>query len=249
MPVLLEVCVASVDDARTAVAGGAKRLELNSALTLGGLTPSLGLMIEVRRHVPVPVVAMVRPRPGGFGYSDTDFDVMRRDADLLLQHGADGLAFGLLTEKGDVDRRRCRILRDVCGEREVVFHRAFDVTPDPFAALEVLIDLGFTRVMTSGQEATATEGAELIAELRERAAGRIEVMAAAGINAGNVAALVRRTGCRQVHASVRGVAVDQSVAARPQVRFGSLTIADETTYAGTDLEAVVHLRSALESLG
>src|SRR3954470_22762289 len=167
--VLLEVCVGSVDDALTGVAGGADRLELNSALTLGGLTPSAGLFAEVRRRVSVPIIAMVRPRAGGFAYSDADFDVMLRDAEGLLAAGADGLAFGVLTANGELDRLRCRRLRGACGDRPAVFHRAFDVMPDPFTSLELLIDLGFTRVMTSGQKETAVQGAVLIAELIGRA--------------------------------------------------------------------------------
>src|SRR5262245_66208957 len=112
---------------------------------------------------------MARPRPGGFAYSPADFRVLRRDVDLALEHGADGIAFGVLTEDGRVDAARCReVVRQAQG-LEVVFHRAFDVTPDPFAALEELIDLGVRRVMTSGQEETAYNGAARIAELVGRA--------------------------------------------------------------------------------
>jgi copper homeostasis protein len=240
-PVLLEVCVASVEDALAAVAGGVDRLEVNCALELGGLTPSSGLFAEVRRRVQVPMIAMVRPRPGGFCYSDADFDVMLRDAKALLDTGADGLAFGILTPDGRVDRERCRTLRDRCDGRDAVFHRAFDVTPDPVKALETLIDLGFTRVMTSGQAETAVQGTELIGELIRRAGGRIEVLPASGINARTAPALIARTGCDQVHASVRTAVIDPSVAARPVIRLG----ADGNGYYRTDPQAVAQLRAAL----
>ena len=243
--ILLEVCVGSVDDARTAVAGGADRLELNSALALGGLTPSIGLMAEVRRRVNVPVVAMVRPRAGGFHYSEADFEVIVRDAEALLAAGADGLAFGVVTTDGEVDRARCRRLRAACGGREAVFHRAFDVTPDPFAALEALVDLGFTRVMTSGQAETALQGARLIAELIGRAGDRIEVLPAAGINPVTGPDLIASTGCRQVHASARGPASDTAGRWRPGIRFGSATPAAEGSYDRTDPDVVASLRSAL----
>src|SRR5437868_5876281 len=112
--ILLEICVGSADDALAAVAAGADRLELNSAVSLGGLTPSAGLFAEVRRRVNVPVIAMVRPRPGGFVYSETDFAAMLWDAEALMAAGADGLAFGILTLAGEIDRNRCRTLRDTC---------------------------------------------------------------------------------------------------------------------------------------
>ncbi|HEX3149942.1 MAG TPA: copper homeostasis protein CutC [Gemmataceae bacterium] len=247
MSILLEVCVASLDDALTVAAGRADRLELNSALELGGLTPSAGLVMQVEPRVRLPLIVMIRPRPGGFCYSEAEFEVMRRDAEWMIGHAVDGLAFGCLTPNGEVDRRRCRILRETCKQGDAVFHRAFDVTPDPFEALEVLIDLGFTRVMTSGQQASAAEGAGLIAELVERFAGRIEILPAAGINRNNVAALIARTGCRQIHASARGVRNDNSVLHRPQVHFGS-TDSGEGSYAAIDVEALVGLRMAIDAI-
>jgi copper homeostasis protein len=243
--VLLEVCVASVDDALAAVRGGADRLEVNAALALGGLTPSAGLFAEVRNLVQVPVIAMVRPRPGGFAYSDADFRVMLRDAEALLEAGADGLAFGVLTPSGEVDADRCRRLRNLCQDRAAVFHRAFDVTLDPFAALETLVDLGVARVMTSGQEATAYNGVPLIADLIRHSAGRIEVLPAGGINRFTAADVVARTGCDQVHASLRHLVQDQSVAARPQVTFGSPVRTSEESFDQADETAVARLRAIL----
>jgi copper homeostasis protein len=239
MAVLLEVCVASVEDALAAQEGGAARLELSPALALGGLTPSLGLLIEVTQAVSLPVIALARPRAGGFCYSSTEFRTLRRDVDLLLSHGANGIAFGILFADGTIDRDRCRELVRQVGEDKAVFHRAFDMTPDPFAALETLVDLGVKRVLTSGQEATAAKGAALIAELVRRAAGRIEVLPGGGINRAMVAEVVRRTGCNQVHASLRGQRVDRSALARPQVVFGKGDRND--CYDVTDREAVTEL--------
>jgi copper homeostasis protein len=243
--VLLEVAVASVEDALAAHKGGADRLELNAALALGGLTPSLGTLIEVKAAVALPVLVMIRPRPGGFAYGEADFKVMQRDVDLALQHGADGIVFGILTADGGVDRERCRRLVRQAGERVAVFHRAFDVTPDPFAALEQLIDLGCRRVMTSGQEETAYHGAARIAELIGRAARRIEILPAGGINRFTVADVLARTGCDQVHASLRGRREDRSVAARPQVSFGGPVKIPEDRYDATSAEAVADLRGRL----
>jgi copper homeostasis protein len=243
--ILLEVPVASVEDALAAQQGGADRLELNAALMLGGLTPSLGTLIEVKAAVALPVLVMIRPRPGGFCYSAADFKAMQRDVDLALQHGADGVVLGILTVDGRVDRDRCRRLLMQAMDRVAVFHRAFDVVPDPVEALEVLIDLGFRRVMTSGQEETAYNGAKRIAELIGRATGRIEVLAAGGINRFTIADVVSRTGCDQVHASLRTKQEDRSVAARPQVSFGGSVKLPEDRYDTTRAESVAELRALL----
>ena len=247
--VLLEICVASVDDAIAAVEGGADRLEVNSALCLGGLTPSSGLVAEIRRRVAVPLIAMVRPRPGGFCYSSSDFDVMIRDAKLLIDAGAAGLAFGILKSNGDIDESRSNRLREVCGDRPAVFHRAFDVTPAPVAALTQLIDLGFERVMTSGQEPTAIAGSALIAELMAHSGKRIEILPAGGIRPNDVAELLSRTGCDQVHASMRSAQRDASVAARPQICFRSTNSLSEDVFEQTDRLLVSELRAALQHRG
>ncbi len=246
---LLEVPVGSAEDALAAREGGADRLELNAALALGGLTPSLGTLLEVKGAVALPVLVMVRPRPGGFAYSEADFRVMQRDTDLALHHGADGVVFGILTVEGRVDGERCRRLVRQAGDRGAVFHRAFDVTPDPLAALEELIDLGFRRVMTSGQQETAYNGAGLIAQLITRAAGRIEVLPAGGINRFTVADVVARTGCDQVHASLRARQEDRSVGARPQVSFGGTVRLPEQWYDATSSRAVAELRASLGPCG
>jgi copper homeostasis protein len=243
--IVLEVPVASVDDALAAQTGGADRLELNSALAVGGLTPSLGTLIEVKAAVSLPVLVMIRPRAGGFCYSPADFQVMQRDVELVLRHGADGIVFGILTADGRVDIERCRNLMRQAGDQEAVFHRAFDVTPDPFESLEQLIELGFRRVMTSGQEENAYNGAILIAELVRRAAGRIEVLPAGGINGFTAADVIARTACDQVHASLRMKREDRSVVARPQVSFSSALKLPEHHHDVTSADAVAQLRKLL----
>jgi copper homeostasis protein len=242
--ILLEVCIASPEDAAAAQAGGADRLELNTALALGGLTPSLGTLAEVRQVTPLPTLAMIRPRPGGFHYGAADFRVMRRDIDLLLAHGADGIAVGVLCEDRRIDGPRCRELVRQAGPRGVIFHRAFDVTPEPFEALEQLIDLGVKRVLTSGQAPTALSGAGLIAELIRRARGRIEVLPGGGVNPATVAEVLARTGCDQVHASLRHRRADLFTRARPHVSFGGTAQAEEG-FEATDPAAVAAMRKLL----
>jgi copper homeostasis protein len=243
--VRLEVCIASVADALAAHAGGADRLELNSALWLGGLTPSLGLLIEVKAAVDLPVISMARPRPGGFRYDEGDFRVLRRDVDLMLAHGADGIAFGFLNDDGTIDLDRSRAVTEQIGDRAAVFHRAFDVTPDPFVALEQLIDLGVRRVLTSGQQESAYNGIPLIADLIRRAAGRIEILPAGGINRFTLKDVIERTGSDQFHASLRRSLPETSTSANPRISFGGALRPREDTFETTDPEAVAELLRSL----
>ena len=241
---LLEICIASLEDAVAAQAGG-DRLELNSALALGGLTPSLGLLQEVRQAVRLPIIAMLRPRCGGFCYSAGEFAVMQRDADLLLEHGADGLAFGILKETGEIDEGRCaQIIRQARG-REIVFHRAFDVTPDAVFALEELIDLGVKRVMTSGQASNAVQGADNIAHYLQHARGRIEILPAGGINPATLGGILARIPCDQVHASLRTVKTDRFARARAAGQFRAQRQLAVMAYTGTDAQAVAEMRQLL----
>src|SRR5258706_2640089 len=147
MSILVEVAVATLEDAQTAQSAGADRLELCSALEIGGLTPSLGAFLTIKEHISLPIIAMLRLRPGGFAYTSTDFLTLQRDANLLLDQGAAGLAFGFLTPQRGLDLLRIKELVKLIGAKESVFHRAFDVTADPFAALDRLIALGVTRVL------------------------------------------------------------------------------------------------------
>ena len=241
----LEICTASAEDCAAAEQSGADRVELNCALMLGGLTPSLGALREARAAIRIPLITMIRPRAGGFCYSASEFKIMQRDVEAALAEGADGIAFGILDQHGAIDLERCAQVVKLTAGRQAVFHRAFDVVPDPLAALDKLIDLGVTRVMTSGQETSAYNGAANIAHYLSHSAGRIEVLPAGGINRFTVADVVSRTGCDQIHASLSSASKDRSVAARPQVAFGGMLKPPEDEFSVTDRTAVANLRQAL----
>jgi copper homeostasis protein len=244
--ILLEVAIASVEDALAAEAGGADRVELNSALALGGLTPSLGTLTEVRHVTTLPVFAMVRPRRGGFCYSSAEFRVVQRDFDLMFTHGAAGVVLGVLHADDTVDVPRCRQLIALAGGRPVVFHRAFDLTPHPATTLEQVIDLGFSRLMTSGQAETALLGADCITGLMRQAAGRIEILPAGGINRLTAADIVARTGCDQIHAGLGTLYQGRSIPWRQAVRFNSPTLSEED-FEITDADAVRRVRAVLDA--
>ena len=225
-PIKFELCIASVFDAGCGAIQGVDRVELNSALELGGLTPSIGMAEQVSRdlrHRNIQVIAMVRPRPGGFDYDARAMRVMRRDIERLLEVGVDGVAFGVLNRDSTINQVACAELIEpvLSGARQAVFHRAFDFHPDPLTGLKKLIDLGFHRVMTTGGEATALEGAETIRALVEKADGRIEVLPAGGIRPHNVAELVSKTGCTQVHAALMDEKPDGSLRSNPAIEFNS----------------------------
>jgi copper homeostasis protein len=236
-----------VDDCIAAESGGADRIELCAAIATGGLTPSLGTLIEAKRRVRIPLVAMVRPREGGFCHSEEDFATMQRDAALLLEHGADGIVFGVLDSDGSVDTKRCGELLEVAGGKAAVFHRAFDVVPDPSRALGELIDLGFTRVLTSGQKKTAVDGRELIGRLIAQAGPRIEVLAGGGVRAHNVRQLVEVTHCTQVHMTAFSARIDASVSASC-LSLGGVRGSPSGSYEQVDPEVVRHMRETLDAL-
>jgi len=241
-PIALELCIQSLADARRCAEVGVARVELNSAIDLGGLTPSIGLtelVVDALEPSGCRVIAMARPRPGGFAYDDSELEVMARDIGRLLAAGVDGVALGVLNPSGTValEQTRSLIKPVLDAQREAVFHRAFDLTPDPFAALDTLVELGFTRVLTSGQAATAIDGSGLIRRLIEHAHGRIDILLGSGVRPDNVTELVKATGCDQVHASLRSSVTDATGALNPEVRFNAPGT-EEDAYAQADAHKI-----------
>lgn len=197
----LEVVVYNIESALRAQGAGADRIELCADPGAGGTTPSYGTIEVIRQNVSIDLYVMIRPRGGDFLYSNYEFHAMKRDLVQCQRLSADGVVFGILQEDGSVDKKRCRELIDRARPLRVTFHRAFDRTPDPFQALEDCIEVGFDRILTSGQRATAGEGADLIAKLVRQAEGRISIMAGAGVNVHNAATLVRDCNVRELHFS------------------------------------------------
>lgn len=209
--IVTEVCCGSYEDALAAYRGGADRIELNSALALGGLTPTAAVLRMVKESAPdLKVAAMVRPRGAGFCYTDEEHQVMLRECREILDAGADGVVFGSLKADGTLHETRTRELLELIhgSGREAVFHRAFDCCPDLDGMMEALIGCGVDRVLTSGGRMTAIEGAGMLAELQKKYGDQMEILAGSGINPENVSALIRQTGVRQVHSSCKGWRTD-----------------------------------------
>ncbi len=197
----LEVCIDSVESAIAAQKGGAQRVELCDNLIEGGTTPSLGMIQQVQAACDLDIMVMIRPRGGDFLYSDHEYEVMKRNILAAKGLGVKGVVFGLLTPDGAIDEERTAELLHLARPMEVTFHRAFDMVQDPLEALDLLIELGVDRLLTSGQEATAFEGRALIQQLHERANGRISIMPGAGIRPHNIAQIVAETGVNECHGS------------------------------------------------
>ena len=201
----MEICCGSYEDCLRAEKGGAKRVELNSALFLGGLTPSIATVKKVLEHTALEVIAMVRPRGAGFCYLESEFEVMMQDAELMLEAGVHGIAFGFLNSDCTIDVYRTKAMTELIHRygKTAVFHRAIDCAEDYEASVCTLIDLGVDRILTSGQKEKALSGADAIALIQKKYGDCIEVLPGSGVNAGNLKELAEKTGVSQAHSSCR----------------------------------------------
>lgn len=197
----LEICVDSADSLTAAITGGADRIELCSALALGGLTPSAGLMAYAAA-ASAPCHAMIRPRDGDFCLRWGDLDAMLGDISAVKQAGLAGIVIGVSHEDGSLDRDALARLVEAAGGLKITLHRVIDLTPDPFSALDIAIELGINRVLSSGQQSAAPTGAKMLADLVSHAAGRIEIMAGGGVTKDTALQLIA-TGVDALHSSCR----------------------------------------------
>jgi copper homeostasis protein len=237
-PILVEACVDSVESALAAERGGAGRVELCDNLADGGTTPSAGMIGAVKASIRIPVFVIVRPRGGGFVYSNAEMDVMRRDAEAAIALGADGLVVGALRQDARVDVARIETLLAAARDLPVTFHRAFDLVADQDEALDMLATAGVSRVLTSGGAPTAAEGADAIAALVRAAGARLTVVAGGGIREENVADLVRRSGVREIH--VRGTRLRHTpmTPGNAGVRIRKMLPEDDGAWEETDASRV-----------
>ena len=234
----MEACVDSVASAMAAERGGAHRLELCDALFDGGTTPSAGMIAACKEAVSIPVFVMIRPRGGGFVYTNAERDVMRRDVIIARELGADGVVIGGLLPNGAIDRLLVGLMVEGARELPVTFHRAFDLAPDLLAALESLIEAGVQRVLTAGGAATAAEGAAALATLVRHAGSRLTVMAGGGVREQNVRELVSVSGVREVHVRLTRLTLGEMPPARHDLRVRRPLPEDEAAWEETDEQRV-----------
>ena len=203
MNYLIEIATTDFAGTEAAVNGGADRIELCSALSEGGLTPSFGLIKKCRENFSLPIFPIIRPRSGDFLYSDDEYSIMKNEVGLCKELGCDGIVIGFLKKDGSIDKKRTAKIVERAYPMEVSFHRAFDRCADAYQAMEEIIEAGCQRILTSGQQLTAIEGAELIKKLIVAAENRIIIMPGSGVKIENIKALAEATGAEEFHASLR----------------------------------------------
>lgn len=198
---ILECCVDSVESAIHAAKGGASRLELCSNLIIGGTSPDVALVQEIRKYTDIRIHALIRPRFGDFCYSRHEMEIMKSQIRALKHAGVEGVVIGVLDEDGNLNLSAMKELMAEAEGLSITLHRAFDMCRDPFQAMDEAIALGVDTILTSGQQQSAWEGRELLAQLIEKAAGRIDIMAGAGIGAGAITKLLPVTKGTSYHMS------------------------------------------------
>jgi len=242
---LLEICVDSLDSIIACAEAGADRIELCASLTEGGLTPSAGTLSQARALFPGEIAFMIRPRGGDFAYRPEEIFAMSADIELARDLGADAVVFGCLLPDGALDLSAIETLLDACDGFPAVFHRAFDVCNDLPAALEILAELGFERILTSGGAPSVIEALDPIAALVQQAAGRLDILPGGGIKASQVAEIVRRTGVNQIHLSARTLQESAMTWRRPEIPMGADSVPGEYERRIADIALITAARQAL----
>ncbi|MBO8460946.1 MAG: copper homeostasis protein CutC [Bacteroidetes bacterium] len=199
----VEVCANSYQSCLAARQGGAGRVELCASMSEGGTTPSYGTICKARDIEGLRLHVLIRPRGSDFHYTSEEIDIMMKDISMCQSLGVDGVVFGVLRTDGQVDKETMKRLMDASKGMSVTFHRAFDHCRNPFQALDDIVELGCHRILTSGQQPSAIKGTNLLRQLVEAAAGRIQIMPGCGLNAGNIAQIAQATGAREFHFSAR----------------------------------------------
>jgi len=230
----LEICTSSYLSANNAQAAGAHRIELCSELSVGGITPSYGLLKQVVDTLSIPINVLIRPRSGNFTYSEAEFDIMKQDIQLCKDLGCSAIVSGVLHADNTIDIERTGELIELSKPLTFTFHRAFDWTANAKEAIGQLIDLGAHSVLTSGQNSSAVKGLPLLKELKGIASDKIKILPGGGINANN-AGLFKSAGFNEIHASASSI---KQVNDQPKIPMNSLKFFDETIEAFSDVDQI-----------
>ena len=225
---LIEACVDSYQSCVNATKGGADRLELCSHLIIGGCTPTLPVFKQVQRDCKgVKINVLIRPRFGDFLYTEDEIQAMCEDIAMFRDLGANGVVIGALTPDGDLDIEVMKRMMACAGDMDVTLHRAFDMSRDPFKTLEEAIELDCKTILTSGQQSNVVEGKDLLKEVYEKAAGRIDIMAGCGVKKWNIQEIHDHTGIVVFHTTGRKGALDSGMKYRKStVAMGLPTLSE-----------------------
>ncbi len=243
----IEIVVYTIDAAMNAQKGGADRIELCDNPAEGGTTPSMGVVEIVRQAVTMDVFVMIRPRGGDFMYSNYEYYAMKRDIEQCKRASVDGVVLGILNQDGTLDKVRCKKLIEAARPLKVTCHRAFDVTRDPFEALEDCIDVGFDRILTSGRQQSAEQGIPLLKELVKKAGNRISIMAGSGVNEHNALKIAKETGIQEIHFSASRFDSPAFENFNPAITFTSQLPQDYQLYRTADTDIIKRTRAIFRS--
>ncbi|MGL1892807.1 MAG: copper homeostasis protein CutC [Spirochaetaceae bacterium] len=238
----IEVCVDSLTSCIESQRGGADRVELCDNMFEGGTTPSYGNIKQARKLLDIGLHVIIRPRGGDFNYSDYEFESMKDDITICKELGVDGVVFGILTKDGQIDIKRCAELVEISKPMQLTFHRAFDVAKDPYIALQEIIELGFHRVLTSGQEPSVMEGVDLISELVDIAEGNIIIMPGCGITVRNMPKVIEKTKAKEFHVLINCLEESQMEHRSDDIFMGSSVRNPEFQRGITDKQAISKLK-------
>ncbi|TAH08701.1 MAG: copper homeostasis protein CutC [Sphingobacteriia bacterium] len=237
---LLEICVFNVATAIAASNAGADRIELCENYANGGTTPSYGYLKTIREKITIPVFPMIRPRGGDYFHTADEIAIIKKDILLCKELGFDGVVFGLLNQDGSVDKDNTARLVEAAYPLEVTFHRAFDRCKNPLEALEILIEAGCNRILTSGQEPKVTDGLTLVKQMVDQASGRIIILPGSGLNSSNVKHIIDSTGVTEVHTSAR-------IRVASSTLFRNEKMPEDFDIDFVDVEEIKHLNQVIKT--
>ena len=235
---MIEICANGLQSVLSAQQAGAGRVELCDNLYEGGTTPSPATIQLARKYLEIKLNVLIRPRGGDFLYDDLEMEMIREDILFCKQTGCDGVVVGFLHADGTIDEASTREIVELARPMSVTFHRAFDMTPDPYEALEAVIRTGADRILTSGQENFAPDGRELIRKIIERAGNRIVIIPGAGIDETNIELMIRETGAQEFHLTGMGTIQSKMEFRRKGVFMGGLPQIPEFEMAVSNVDKI-----------
>jgi len=238
---LLEICIDSVESAIKAEQAGADRLELCENLLQGGVTPSLGKINAVIQAVSIPVRILIRPKAGDFFYSESELNIIAQDIKLCTQTECEGLVVGALNPNSNIDEELLKKWKNFAKQKNLAFHRAFDVVKDPLKTAELLIQYGFDTILTSGQSASAEEGVGVLSELQRTYGSKIKILAGGGVRTANISKIHKETGITHFHSSAKTILKQEL-----KVSMGSSSIAEQTFSVNS--EEIKQMKSILNEI-
>ncbi len=243
--IILEVCTFTLESALIAEQAGADRIELCENYAEGGTTPSYGNIKLAKSKLNIPINVMIRPRGGDFLYSNLELEIMKLDIETCKTIGVHGVVFGILKDDGSIDEKRCKELVELAKPLSTTFHRAFDMVNEPFYTLDVIIECGFDRILTSGLEVNAVKGAHLLSKLIEKAKDRIVIMPGGGVRAENIAELMQTTKAKEFHTSAKTTKKSEMQYYNHKIALNTALNNNENNMHSVDPDVIVGMRKEI----